>query len=257
MPLWAPFRALHSRSGFDREGGVRQTWARSVGGLVTAFAFLRCQDSEGKLVGLAEPARVCLSDVMGAIMTNEYGVTDALIPEMADALGQKGLKALQSMLTEARDARRAETPLRDGRAHHYDYTLAKFSLALQAVAATLGDVDAFAEALIDRDPANPVFASEIAIRLVAAGLAEEAMAILDSGAPKKENRYFQEIEWADGATSSKRIATTSQPCSLLSMTRLNRASPLFLPSICRLGANQLALVPGYAARLGSWFNRGG
>jgi len=131
----------------------------------------------GEMAVKATPSPVCLAgDVMGAVVTNEYGVTDNLIPEMAEALGHDGLGGLQARLMESRDRRWSAAPPRLGGVHHYDYTLAKFSLALQAVADALGDVDAYMDALSDRDPTNPVFASQIAIRLVAVGRAEEAMA---------------------------------------------------------------------------------
>jgi Family of unknown function (DUF6880) len=42
-----------------------------------------------------------------------------------------------------------------------------------------------------------MFASEIGVRLVGAGRAEEALAILDAAQPSEKNRHFHEREWTD------------------------------------------------------------
>lgn len=152
----------------------------------------------GQISAKATIAREHLAaDVMNTLMTNEYGIADELIPELAEALGHNGLKALQAMLLQARDQRRSQAPPRGGRAHHYDHTLLRRNLALQAVADALGDVDAYIDAQSDRDPTNSVFASEIGVRLVGAGRAEEALAILDAAQPSDKNRHFPEREWTD------------------------------------------------------------
>ena len=63
------------------------------------------------------------------------------------------------------------------------------------VADCQGDVDAYMDAHAGRDPSNPAFAAEIAIRLVAADRAGEALSVLDVATPSESNRFFREEEW--------------------------------------------------------------
>ena len=170
---------------FDRSGVMADVFRAAVPDL-------------GAMAARASPSRERLaSDVMSTVMANDYGITDDLIPEMAEALGRDGLMVLQGTLLDARHQRRSAIGTVDEPTVRYDHGLTRIRLALQAVADALGDVDAFIDAQDDRDPANPVFASEIAIRLVAAGRAAEAMAILDRAPPGDRRATVFEQRWTD------------------------------------------------------------
>jgi hypothetical protein len=170
---------------FDRSGASADVFRAAVPDLGAMAA--RASTSRERLA----------SDVMSTVMANYYGITDDLIPEMAEALGRDGLMILKAKLLDARHQRRSAIGPVDDPTVRYDHGLARISLALQAIADALGDVDAFIDAQDDRDLANPVFASEIAIRLVAAGRAAEALAILD-GAPPGDGRVgVFERRWTD------------------------------------------------------------
>jgi len=170
---------------FDRSGAMADVFRAAVPSLGEMAA--RASPSPERLAG----------DVMSTIMGNDYGVTDDLIPEMAEALERDGLMILQGTLLDARDQRRSAIGPEEDSTVRYDRGLARIRLALQAVADALGDVDAFIDAQDDSDLTKPVFASEIAIRLVAAGRAAEALAILD-GAPLGDGRVgVFERRWTD------------------------------------------------------------
>lgn len=87
-------------------------------------------------------------------------------------------------------------------AGRFDYTLSGLSLALRDIADCEGDADAFIDTYRGRDLSNPRFVSEIALRLLRAGRAEEALSYLDRAVPSVENQHFGQTEWRDA-----RIAT--------------------------------------------------
>jgi hypothetical protein len=170
---------------FDRSGAMADVFRAAVPSL-------------GEMAARASPSREHLAgDVLSAVMTNDYGVTDDLIPEMAEALGRDGLMILQATLLDTRHQRRSAMEPAGDPSIRYDHGLARISLALQAVADALGDVDAFIDAQDDRDLTNPVIASEIAVRLVAAGRAAEALAILDDAPPGDGRVGVFEHRWTD------------------------------------------------------------
>ena len=75
-------------------------------------------------------------------------------------------------------------------AGRYDFTLGGLSLALRNIAEIEGDTDAFIDTYHGRDLTNPHFASEIAMQLLRAGRAEEALGYLDRAQPSEQNRHF-------------------------------------------------------------------
>ena len=91
-----------------------------------------------------------------------YGQFDRLIPAMADALGEEGLLLLE------RDCR--ERGARDG--HH----------ALRQIAECRGDVDAYLAQFDASQLTWPNTAAAVAGHLLASGLAEQALAVLDGAA---------------------------------------------------------------------------
>jgi hypothetical protein len=82
-------------------------------------------------------------------------------------------------------------------AGHYDFTLSGLSLALRDIAEIESDTDAFIDTYQGRDLTNPHFASEIALQLLRAGRAEEALSYLDRAQPSEQNRHFGQLKWTD------------------------------------------------------------
>jgi hypothetical protein len=68
---------------------------------------------------------------------------------------------------------------------------------LRDIAEIEDDTDAFIDTYQDRDLTNPHFASEIALQLLRAGRAEEALSYLDRAQPSEQNRNFGQLKWTD------------------------------------------------------------
>jgi hypothetical protein len=161
-----------------------------------------CED----LGPVAEAARADPQDLAATtfakVTNNGYGIYDGLIVSLNKPLGKKGRVNLRALLLQ----RRQEYLSADKRAAidagRFDYTLSGLSLALRDIADCEGDADAFIDTYRGRDLSNPRFVSEIALRLLRAGRAEDALSYLDRAAPSAENRHFGQAEWRDA-----RIAT--------------------------------------------------
>jgi len=156
-----------------------------------------CQELGPLASKSTRPRSSLANQVFVRVLDNPYGLLDDLISVMAEGLGDEGLEALKALLVEERQKRTTANLGREERAGHYDHRLSTVSIALREVADCQGDVDGYMQAHAARDPSNPAFAAEIAVRLVAAGRAEEALEILDQATPSEHNRYFKEMEWSD------------------------------------------------------------
>jgi hypothetical protein len=168
---------------YDRSGRVGAVFRDACGEL-------------GEIAERAKPKREKFAEqVFARVIVNPYGVLDDLIKETAVGLSSDGLTALRKLLLAVRDERLAANKGRERQAAQYDHTLSTISLALRDVADCQGDVDAYMDAHSGRDPSNPAFAAEIAIRLVAADRAGEAVVVLDTATPSEKNRFFHEEEW--------------------------------------------------------------
>jgi hypothetical protein len=158
---------------YDRSGRVGAVFRDACGEL-------------GEIAKRAKPRREKFAEqVFARVIVNSYGVLDDLIKETAVGLGSDGLTALRKLLQASRDGRLAANKGRERPAAQHDHTLSSISLALRDVADCQGDVDAYMDAHSGRDPSNPAFAAEIAIRLVAADRAGEALAVLDAATPSE------------------------------------------------------------------------
>lgn len=151
----------------------------------------------GEIVERASPKQEILArQVFAHVMANPHGVLDTIVKETAIGLGAVGLGALQKLLLSARDERLAAPGGQEPQtSRRYDRTLSTISLALRDIADCQGDVDAYRETYSDRDRSNPAFATEIALRLVAANRGTDALAMLDAATPSPSNRFFREEEW--------------------------------------------------------------
>ncbi len=137
----------------------------------------RCSDTTGAVIGvfrqavaplgtLATAARVdpgTLAEQVADLLADDgYGQFDQLIPAMAEALGEEGLLLLE------RDCR--DRGARDG---HF---------ALLQIAECRGDVDAYLAQFDASQLTWPNTAAAVARHLLAAGRAEQALAVLDGAA---------------------------------------------------------------------------
>lgn len=136
-----------------------------------------CKDL-GVLAALARPDPNTLAEqTFATVMKNDFGEFDELIPAVFPALGQTGAAALKARLTAAMPAR----PQTD----RYDHRAAAGRRALQDIADGERDVDAYIARVPDEDRKRPGVAAEIGRRLLGAGRADEAVAVLEAATPKK------------------------------------------------------------------------
>jgi hypothetical protein len=142
----------------------------------------------GTLAAKASPDPARLADrVFEAVTTNDYGEYDQLVEVILPALEGAGVARLKERLTTAL----AERPRAKG---GYDATAGALRRALQDIADHEGDVDAFIAHETGRR--SPQGAAAIATRLLAAGRAEEALVVLEEGAPAEPSIRDLEEEWA-------------------------------------------------------------
>ena len=136
-----------------------------------------CEDL-GAIAVRAKPDPAVLADrVFAALLANDYGVYDGLVPVMLPALGDAGAAHLKSRLTQAL-VDRSKAGERDGRAD-------ASRRALQDIADGQGDVDAYIALVPAAGRNNPHTGAEIGRRLLAAGRAAEALAALEFARPKR------------------------------------------------------------------------
>ena len=114
------------------------------------------------------------------MVKNDYGEFDNLVPAIFPALGEAGVTALKARLTEAMPAQRTSDP--------FDTRAIALRSALQDLADGERDVDAFIALVPSQDRKRPSMAAEIGRRLLDAGRADEAVAILEAATPKKPPR---------------------------------------------------------------------
>ena len=206
--------------------GLRTTIAETIGAQNPGLAFeLLCElielhssilefvdDSSGRvgdlfttacydLGPLAERASIdpdaLAAMVFAKITNNHYGIYDDLISNFAAALGQKGRATLRGLLLQRRQQYLTNDKLAAIVAGHHDFTLSGLSIALRDIAEVEGDTDAFIDTYHGRDLTNPLFVSEIAMQLLRAGRAEEALGYLDRAEPSEQNRHFGKAIWTD------------------------------------------------------------
>lgn len=183
----------------------------------------RCDDSNGVIGGLfreacrqlgplaqaAQPDPGALAlQVFEAFCANDYGLYDALIPTLAEALGPTGLAALQAQLEQLGREPVPVPPREEWRAvmwgsggTRYAHELADQSrqwtvtAGLQAVARALGDVDGYIGQFSEQQRRAPRIAADIAEKLLRAGRPDEALDALMFGAPRPGGWVV--LDWED------------------------------------------------------------
>jgi hypothetical protein len=135
--------------------------------------------------------------VFQKITNNHYGIYDDLISNLSAALGREGLAKLRELLLQRRQQYLTNDKIAANADGRHDFTLGGLSLALRNIAEIESDIDAFIDTYQGRDLTNPHFASEIALQLLRAGRAEEALSYLDGAQPSEQKRHFGELKWTD------------------------------------------------------------
>lgn len=175
---------------------------------IAPSVYNRCDDSSGtigavfreavaeagKLALVAKVDTAALADrIAKAILKNDFGQYDHIVPEMAGALGSEGLQALktqmQTVVLEKKvslpDAEREAMGWSAGGALYRDdveFSSRKRSAraALQDIADALGDADGFAAQYDAKTQKVPAIAAHIAERLLKAGRAHDALKVLEA-----------------------------------------------------------------------------
>ena len=137
--------------------------------------------------------------VFQAVTTNDYGEYDQLIHVIFSALREPSLARLKSRLSSAL----AERPKSND---HYDSETAALQRALQDIADGEGDVDAYMAHESAASRKSPKVAAKIATRLLAAGRAEEAHAVLEGGSPEPGRPWSidWELAWVEALVATDR-----------------------------------------------------
>ncbi len=144
-------------------------------GSVGAVFRTACQNL-GKLVATAKPDPQALAErVVTAVTTNDYGEFDEIVPAVFTALGKSGVAALRARLLAALPKRSPKD--------RFDTKGWAIRRALQDIADGEGDVDAYIATVPTEDRTRPAIAAAIGKRLVGAGRAPEALAMLEAARP--------------------------------------------------------------------------
>jgi hypothetical protein len=150
----------------------------------------RCSDTTGVVIGVFRQAVADLGAIAGAarlapdalvepladlLAEDGYGQCERLIPVMAEALGEEGLRRLE------RECR--ERGALDGHP------------VLLRIAECRRDVDAYLAQFDERQLEWPATAADVAVHLLAAGRAGQALAVLDRAAGRADSRH--DTAWDD------------------------------------------------------------
>jgi hypothetical protein len=137
-----------------------------------------CEDL-GVIAVKARPDPIDLADrVFAALSANDYGVFDGLVKAIVPALGEVGIAHLKNRLAQALASAGSKAGGRDGHASAMRH-------ALQEIADSQSDVDAYIALVPVEDRDRSHMGTEIGRRLLDAGRAAEALAALERARPKQ------------------------------------------------------------------------
>nr|WP_329603599.1 DUF6880 family protein [Acidiphilium iwatense] len=180
-------------------------------GIISPIFHQACEDL-GVVAVLAKASPVTLADqAFDALVVNDYGQFDGLISALAKALGPEGLGRLKQLMIDLSnrpvEKRAAKDRVRIGYGSSgpiYEDEIAERSrvgtvkLALQEIADAQGDVDAFIAQYEADTRTVPKIAAGIALRLLAAGRADEAWTAIEAAAPRKSRGWdWPDFDWED------------------------------------------------------------
>jgi uncharacterized protein DUF6880 len=144
-----------------------------------------CEDL-GVIAVKARPDPIGLADqVFAALLANDYGVFDGLVKVIVPALGETGLAHLKNRLTRALADAGSKAGKQAGRA-------SAMRDALQQIADSQSDVDAYIALVPAKDRDRPHMGTQIGRRLLDAGRATEALAALEKARPKQHTRRLED-----------------------------------------------------------------
>ena len=183
-------------------------------GVISPIFHQACADL-GDVAVLAKTSPVALADqAFDALVANDYGQFDGLIPALAQALGAVGLGHLKQRMLDLSN-RPVQKPAEKDRikigwgtsgpiyaddiAEHSRVSTVK--LALQEIADAQGDVDAFIAHYDEETRKVPKIAAEIAQRLLAAGRMNEALTAIEAAVERKTRGW----DWPNFAWEDARI----------------------------------------------------
>ncbi len=133
-------------------------------------------------------------DVYRRFIDDGYGVYEELVTLMADPLGPHGLTYLRDQFRTARAAHLNQTR-RVQSATAYDHVLSTLQAGLRAVADAMSDVDGFIETFSSEETRHPIYATYMAVRLIDANRADEALTVLDHAAPEFDDPPDWHMDW--------------------------------------------------------------
>lgn len=194
---------------------------------LAAPVLARCDDSNGRVIAVfhqacrdmgeialqAKPDAVTLADrVFDALIANDYGQFDGLIPVLSPALGRPGLDHLKRRMinlsnrpvTKTADKDRVKIgwsssgPIYADEAAERSW-VSRTRLALMEIADAQGDVDGFIAQHDEKARKVRRIAAEIAQRLLAAGRVEEARATIEGTEHRNSQSgwIWPEFAWED------------------------------------------------------------
>lgn len=127
---------------------------------------------------------------------NEFGIFDELIIGMAGALSEDGLQHLRARISEALDKHLAQAR-RVQSAGAYDRTLETLYAGERELADAMGDVDGYIATFSSEELRHPLYAGHIAVRLVDADRAEEALTVLVHATPEFDDPPDWQLDWTN------------------------------------------------------------
>jgi hypothetical protein len=140
-----------------------------------------CEDL-GAIAVKARPDPTGLADrVFAALSANDYGVFDGLVKAIVPGLGEAGVAHLKNRLAQ-------ELANAGPKAGGQDWRARAMRHALQEIADSESDVDAYIALVPLEDRDRPHIGTEIGRRLLDAGRATEALAALEEAGPKQRAR---------------------------------------------------------------------
>ena len=167
----------------------------------------RTDDSQGVIANVMQEAMAAVArlsssltrdpvaladDIFEAVSTDSYGVFDTTVEALAEALGGSGLARLETLAERAREA-----PLSDADLLLFDYITdpqqredrarnardRASEMLLLDIADLRGDVDAWLSHYAPEELTHDAIAPEASARLLDAGRAEEALALIEQALP--------------------------------------------------------------------------
>lgn len=202
-------------------------------GLDTMWRFLslsnpvfdRCDDSDGavadvfekavedlaRIAEAAQPEPAAFADrVLKAVVDNEYGQYDALIPLLVPILGRSGLERLRQRVTSLSEEPAPKPEGSDRIIVGYGLNgplyadeieessrNRKFQAALMDIADAQGDADAFIAQYDETERRVPGIAADIGRRLLKADRAAEALEVIDAADTERGRGFRSGFDWDD------------------------------------------------------------